>query len=120
MSAVRRETSTWLAPRFRTRKLKYWTSSARLLVSHSTTVLSSIPTRAIAEVIREEDVYSGIRVTVSGALARAAIHLHVDVNVGDPIWPKPQSVGPPRLLDGVLQVRGYPLVMVLAETPAAP
>lgn len=41
--------------------------------------------RAVAEVIREEDEYSGIRVTLDGRLSRAAIRLHVDVNVGDPI-----------------------------------
>lgn len=71
--------------------------------------------RATAEVIREEDDYSGIRVTLGGSLSRATVRLHVDVNVGDPIWPEPQHVGLPRLLDGVLQVRGYPLEMVLAE-----
>jgi hypothetical protein len=70
------------------------------------------------EVIREEDEYSGIRVTLDGRLSRAAIRLHVDVNVGDPIWPEPQYVSLPRLLDGVLQVRGYPLEMVLAEKVA--
>src|SRR5262249_48967005 len=41
--------------------------------------------RATAEVIREEDDYSGIRVTLDGRLSRAAVRLHVDVNVGDPI-----------------------------------
>jgi hypothetical protein len=50
------------------------------------------------EVIREEDEYSGIRVTLDGRLSRAAIRLHVDVNVGDPIWPEPQYVSLPRLL----------------------
>jgi molybdate-binding protein len=74
--------------------------------------------RAVAQVIREEDEYSGIRVTLDGRLSRAAIRLHVDVNVGDPIWPEPQYVSLPRLLDGVLQVRGYPLEMVLAEKVA--
>jgi predicted nucleotidyltransferase component of viral defense system len=73
------------------------------------------PDDATAEVIREEDEYSGIRVTLSGTLSRAAVRLHVDVNVGDPIWPEPQQVSLPRLLDGVLVVRGYPLEMVLAE-----
>jgi hypothetical protein len=63
--------------------------------------------RAVAEVIREEDEYSGIRVTLDGKLSRATVRLHVDVNVGDPIWPEPQYVSLPRLLDGVLQVRGY-------------
>jgi predicted nucleotidyltransferase component of viral defense system len=74
--------------------------------------------QAIAEIIREEADYSGIRVTLSGTLSRAAINLHVDVNVGDPIWPEPQQVSMPRLLDGVLLVRGYPLEMVLAEKVA--
>lgn len=31
------------------------------------------------------------------------------------IWPEPQHVSLPRLLDGALQVRGYPLEMVFAE-----
>jgi hypothetical protein len=74
--------------------------------------------RAVAEVIREEDEYSGVRVTLDGKLSRAAVRLHVDVNVGDPIWPEPEYVSLPRLLDGVLQVRGYPLEMVLAEKVA--
>jgi len=76
------------------------------------------PERATAELIREEDDYSGIRVTLGGTLSRASVHLHVDVNVGDPIWPEPQHVGLPRLLAGILQVRGYPLEMVLAEKVA--
>ena len=70
---------------------------------------------AKAETIRDEDAYSGVRVTLSGTLSRATLRLHVDVNVGDPIWPEPQNITLPRLLDGVLIVRGYPLEMVLAE-----
>jgi hypothetical protein len=57
--------------------------------------------RPVAEVIRQEDEYSGIRVTLDGRLSRAAVRLHVDVNVGDPIWPEPRYVSLPRLLDGV-------------------
>jgi hypothetical protein len=67
------------------------------------------PEQATAEVIREDHDYSGVRVTLGGTLSRAMIRLHVDVNVGDPIWPEPQHVSLPRLLEGVLQVRGYPL-----------
>ena len=70
---------------------------------------------ASAEAIREEDSYSGIRVTLRGTLSRAVIRFHVDVNVGDPIWPAPQQVSLPRLIDGVIVARGYPLEMVLAE-----
>jgi hypothetical protein len=33
--------------------------------------------------------YSGIRVTLGGTLSRAVVRFHVDVNVGDPIWPEP-------------------------------
>ena len=58
---------------------------------------------------------SGIRVTLDGRLSRAAVRPHVDVNIGNPIWPEPQYVSLPRLLDGALQVRGYPLEMVLAR-----
>jgi hypothetical protein len=70
---------------------------------------------ATAEAIREDHDYSGVRVTLGGALSRAVVRLHVDVNVGDPIWPEPQQVRLPRLLDGVLNIRGYPVEMVLAE-----
>lgn len=55
--------------------------------------------QATAEVIREEHDYSGVRVTLGGTLSRAMIRLHVDVNVGDPIWPEPQQVSLPRILD---------------------
>lgn len=68
-----------------------------------------------ASVIREEDLYSGVRVTVAARLASARLQFHVDVNVGDPISPAPESVALPRLLGGELNVVGYPLVMVLAE-----
>jgi Nucleotidyl transferase AbiEii toxin, Type IV TA system len=70
---------------------------------------------ATAEAIREDDNYSGVRVTLGGTLSRAIIRLHVDVNVGDPIWPEPTNVRLPRLLDGQLIVRAFSLEMVLAE-----
>ena len=70
---------------------------------------------ATAETIRDDDHYSGVRVTLGGELSRATIRLHVDVNVGDPIWPEPQQVRLPRLLDGTLLILGYPLEMVFAE-----
>lgn len=70
---------------------------------------------ATAETIREDDHYSGVRITLGGTLSRAAIRLHIDINVGDPIWPEPVEVRLPRLLDGTLIVRGYPLEMVFAE-----
>ena len=68
-----------------------------------------------AEPIRDEDANTGIRVTLQARLATAVIRFHVDVNVGDPIWPEPEQVRLPRLLEGEITLQGYPLPMVLAE-----
>lgn len=71
---------------------------------------------ATAQVIREEDDYSGVRVHVPAQLASAKLTCHVDVNVGDPIWPSPTTVAVPRLRGGdPIEVRGYPIQMVRAE-----
>jgi Nucleotidyl transferase AbiEii toxin, Type IV TA system len=71
--------------------------------------------RAVAGVIQEEDEYSGIRVTLDGKLSRAAIRLHVDVNVGDPIWPEPQYVSLLRLLDRCSGAGARLLAIVIDE-----
>ncbi len=65
--------------------------------------------------IRDEDDCSGVRVSITGQLAAAAITFHLDVNFGDPIWPKPTMTKLPLLLGGDLPIRGYPIHMVLAE-----
>ena len=70
---------------------------------------------ATAEVIREDDEYQGIRVRIPCTLAGAQLTFHVDVNVGDPIWPLPSTVKIGRLLGGSISVRGYPLSMVFAD-----
>ena len=70
---------------------------------------------ATAETIRDEDAYSGVRVSMTCQLATALLTFHVDINVGDPIWPAPGIVEIPRLLGGSISVLGYPLAMVLAE-----
>jgi hypothetical protein len=70
---------------------------------------------ATADIIRDQDEYSGVRVTLRGRLAAAQLTFHVDVNVGDPVWPAPQAVTLPRLLDGTIRLIGYPLPMVHAE-----
>ena len=70
---------------------------------------------ATAEPIRDEAIYSGVRVTMTAQLATARPHFHVDTNVGDPISPAPQNVRLPRLLGGEIVLRGYPLEMVHAE-----
>jgi hypothetical protein len=74
------------------------------------------PSGATADVIRDDDQYSGVRVSMSVALATARARFHIDINVGDPIWPTPDHVKLPRLLGGEpLELVGYPLHMVHAE-----
>jgi hypothetical protein len=74
------------------------------------------PETATADVIRDEDQYSGVRVHVDARLASAKLPFHVDVNVGDPIWPAPMTVAVPRLRGGTpIRLSGYPVHMIHAE-----
>jgi hypothetical protein len=69
-----------------------------------------------AESIRDDDLYGGLRVSVHGALASAVIRFHVDVNLGDPLWPPPSEVIVPRLLGGPpIRINAYAIELVLAE-----
>jgi hypothetical protein len=69
-----------------------------------------------AETIREEDKYSGVLVRLVSRLASAREPFHVDVSIGDPIWPEPAEISLPRLLgQEPIRLRGYPMEMVLAE-----
>ncbi|TDC21524.1 nucleotidyl transferase AbiEii/AbiGii toxin family protein [Kribbella albertanoniae] len=71
-----------------------------------------------AQEIRDEDEYSGVRVRLVGALGRSRLTVGIDINFGDPIWPHPQEIELPRLVDlgqAPLRLRGYPLAMVIAE-----
>jgi hypothetical protein len=70
---------------------------------------------AVAEVIREEDAYTGVRVSMAATLLPAKHRFHVGVNVGDPISPAPEDISLPCLLGGQIRVKGYPLEMVHAE-----
>jgi len=70
---------------------------------------------ATAKVIRDDDAYAGVRVSMRARLATAKFSFHVDVNVGDPITPAPGDVDLPRLLGGTITVKGYPLALVHAE-----
>ncbi len=71
---------------------------------------------ARAEVIREEDTYSGVRVSATAILASARLAFGVDISVGDPIHPEPITVAIPRLRGGPpITLAGYPIPMVHAE-----
>lgn len=73
------------------------------------------PLELRVEVIREADLYSGVRIVVPANLARARHPLRVDVNIGDPVTPAPVEVEYPALLAEPFNVVGYPLETVLAE-----
>lgn len=76
------------------------------------------PGDVIAQPIREEDEYAGVRVRLIGQLGRSRLAIGVDVNFGDPIWPRPAEIVVPRLVDlgqKPLRMLGYPLAMVVAE-----
>ncbi len=47
--------------------------------------------------IREADLYTGVRIVVPASVARARHPLRVDVNVGDPVTPAPVEVTYPAL-----------------------
>lgn len=72
---------------------------------------------ARARVIREENLYSGIRVTLHAAVATARVKVQLDVNFGDPVTPAPQLITYPTLRAShpPIRVLGYPLVTVIAE-----
>jgi Nucleotidyl transferase AbiEii toxin, Type IV TA system len=70
---------------------------------------------AKVQTIRDAGIYPGVRVTLTAALFTAQLAFHVDINLGDPVWPGPQAITLPRLLGGAISVTGYPLVMVFAE-----
>jgi len=68
------------------------------------------------ETIRENDVYPSTRAKIEGRLATARIRFHVDINIGDPLFPAPQRVAVPRLLGGdPILLLGYRIELVLAE-----
>lgn len=73
------------------------------------------PDRMAAEVIREEEPYAGVRISVPARIDRAQVPLRVDVNVGDPVTPAPIEVEYPALLDDPFWIVAYPMETVLAE-----
>lgn len=72
--------------------------------------------QASAEVIRDDgEGYAGVRVSLPATLVSARVGFHVDVNVGDPIEPAPETTSVPRILGGTIDVLGYSVEMVIAE-----
>jgi hypothetical protein len=74
------------------------------------------PTTTTAATIRDDDLYGSVRTTVHGSLSKFVVQFHIDVNLGDPLWPAPEEVDVPRLLGGApIRMRGYRIELILAE-----
>lgn len=74
------------------------------------------PTATTTATIRDDDLYGGVRTTVHGSLSTFVVQFHIDVNLGDPLWPAPEEVDVPRLLGGApIRMRGYRVELILAE-----
>lgn len=70
--------------------------------------------------IRDNALYSGVRVSMDARIATAIVKLRLDINFGDPITPEPQLIELPALRPNVasIQVLGYPIETVIAEKVA--
>jgi hypothetical protein len=71
----------------------------------------------LVEATREEDEYQGARVRLNAKLGSAIIAVQIDIGFGDVVYPEPQSIDYPRLLEDFpsAHIRAYPLETVIAE-----
>lgn len=67
--------------------------------------------------IREDNVYGGLRMTLTAFVGSARLPVQVDIGFGDAVTPDPELVTYPPLLDGMgaAQLRAYPIYTVIAE-----
>jgi hypothetical protein len=72
---------------------------------------------ATTAVIRDDALYSGVRVTMTARIATAQMRLRLDINFGDPVTPGPRLIDLPALRPDTEAIRilGYPVETVLAE-----
>jgi hypothetical protein len=72
---------------------------------------------ATSRVIREQALYSGVRIAMDATISTATVKFRMDVNFGDPVTPAPGWVTLPPLRPRMepVGVLGYPVETVLAE-----
>jgi hypothetical protein len=72
---------------------------------------------ATSRVIRDQAIYSGLRIAMDSTIATATVKFRLDVNFGDPVTPAPSQVTLPSLRSSLepVHVLGYPVETVLAE-----
>jgi len=75
------------------------------------------PASVTVEEIRKESGYGGVRVIISGELARARCKTQIDVGFGDAVTPAPVDSVYPVLLNDLPapRLRAYPTYTVVAE-----
>ena len=73
-----------------------------------------------AQLIREDNIYGGVRVRITAFLDKARIAIQIDVGFGDAVTPAPQQIVFPTLLDFPAPVlRAYVQETVIAEKLSA-
>lgn len=67
--------------------------------------------------IREDNIYGGLRLTLTAFVGSARLPVQVDIGFGDAITPAPENVTYPTLLEelGAPTLRAYPVYTVIAE-----
>ena len=66
--------------------------------------------------ITEEAEYQGVRVRLKAALGNARVSMQVDIGIGDVLFPQPQDVEYPTLLDfPPARLKGYAMESTIAE-----
>lgn len=70
-----------------------------------------------AQVIRESDQYSGVRVSIMSLLGSARLSVRLDISVGEPVVPEPRTIVLPSLRPVLpaVSILGYSVETVLAE-----
>ena len=68
------------------------------------------------ELIREEDEYGGLRITINFMLENIKDKFHIDLATGDPLYPRPDNYKYESLIgDEIYKVWSYNLETILAE-----
>jgi Nucleotidyl transferase AbiEii toxin, Type IV TA system len=72
---------------------------------------------AVAQSIRDDDLYAGVRISMGCRISTASVKLKLDINFGDPVTPAPRLLALPSQRLGIapVPVLGYPIETVLAE-----
>ncbi|MFZ4514512.1 MAG: nucleotidyl transferase AbiEii/AbiGii toxin family protein [Geothrix sp.] len=78
--------------------------------------LDFLPETVKGTVIREDNLYQGVRITLRAKLGAARITLQVDIGFGDAVYPAPEEVEYPSLLGFPCpRLRAYSQATVVAE-----